>query len=362
MEIGSAADAVGTTRVGAGHEAASSNIVRTVNLALQGGGAHGAFTWGVLDRLLEEENLAFEGLSATSAGAMNAAVFAYGLAVGGREGARKALTDYWERISQMAALGPLQPSLIDKMIGNYQLTWSPVFSAMSLLTRVLSPYEFNPANLNPLREIIEQSVDFDVLKRPDCPVKLFLSATNVRTGKVKVFAGEEISAAAVLASACIPTVFQAVEIDGEAYWDGGYMGNPALFPLIYNCSAPDIVIVHINPLIRKELPRTADEISNRIDEISFNSSLMREMRAVSFVTRLVTQHRIVGEELPHVLIHSIADDAFIESLSSTSKSNADWCFLTYLRDQGRKCAGDWLTKNFVKVGFESSVDIDSVYL
>ncbi len=221
MKTGSAGDAAGAATAGAGHAAASSNIVRTVNLALQGGGAHGAFTWGVLDRLLEEENLAFEGLSATSAGAMNAAVFAYGLTVGGRAGARKALSDYWKRISQMAAQGPLQPSLVDKMTGNYKLTWSPVFSAMSLLTRVLSPYEFNPANLNPLRDIIEQSVDFNVLRRPDCPVKLFLSATNVRTGKVKVFAGEEISAAAVLASACIPTVFHAVEIDGEAYWDGG---------------------------------------------------------------------------------------------------------------------------------------------
>jgi NTE family protein len=340
----------------------ASNIVRTVNLALQGGGAHGAFTWGVLDRLLEEENLAFEGLSATSAGAMNAAVFASGLTTGGREGARRALAGYWKRISETAARGPLQPSLIDKMTGNYKLTWSPVFSVMSLLTRVLSPYEFNPVNLNPMRDIVEQSVDFEVLKRPDCPVKLFLSATNVRTGKVKVFSGEEISAAAVLASACIPTVFQAVEIDGEAYWDGGYMGNPALFPLIYNCKTPDIVIVHINPLVRRELPRTADEISNRIDEISFNSSLMREMRAVSFVTRLVTQHRIVGEALPHVFIHSIADDAFMASLSSTSKSNADWGFLTHLRDQGRTCAGDWLAKNFGKIGLESSVDIDSVYL
>lgn len=362
METGSAGDAVCTAGAGAGDETASSNIVRTVNLALQGGGAHGAFTWGVLDRLLEEENLAFEGISATSAGAMNAAVFAYGLAVGGRDGARKALTAYWKRISQLAAQGPLQPSPIDKLTGNYKLTWSPVFSAANVLTRVLSPYEFNPANLNPLREIIEQSVDFEALKRPDCPVKLFLSATNVRTGKVKVFAGDEISAAAVLASACIPTVFHAVEIDGEAYWDGGYMGNPALFPLIYNCKVSDIVIVHINPLIRKEVPRTADEISNRIDEISFNSSLMREMRAVSFVTRLVTQHRIVGEALPHVLIHSIADDAFMEALSPTSKSNADWDFLTYLRDHGRKCAGDWLAKNFEKIGLESSVDIDAVYL
>ncbi|MDE2379279.1 patatin-like phospholipase family protein [Bradyrhizobium sp.] len=342
--------------------AAASNIVRTINLALQGGGAHGAFTWGVLDRLLEEEHLAFEGLSATSAGAMNAALFAYGLTVGGREGARKALAGYWKRVSDLAAQGPLQPSPIDRMTANYRLTWSPVFYVMNLLTRVLSPYEFNPANINPMRDVVEQSVDFDVLRRPDCPVKLFLSATNVRTGKVKVFAGEEISAAAVLASACIPTAFQAVEIDGEAYWDGGYMGNPALFPLIYNCKVPDIVIVHINPLVRKELPRTADEISNRIDEISFNSSLMREMRAVSFVTRLVTQHRIVGEALPHVFIHSIADDDFMATLSSTSKSNADWSFLSYLRDQGRKCAGDWLARNFGKIGLQSSVDIDSVYL
>lgn len=362
METGPTGGAADRPGAEAGHEATPSNIVRTVNLALQGGGAHGAFTWGVLDRLLEEENLAFEGISATSAGAMNAAAFAYGLTVGGREGARKALADYWTRISRMAALGPLQPSLIDRMTGNYRLTWSPVFSAMNLLTRVLSPYAFNPINFNPMRDIVEQSVDFDVLRRPGCPIKLFLSATNVRTGKVKIFTGEEISAAAVLASACVPTVFHAVEIDGEAYWDGGYMGNPALFPLIYNCKTPDIVIVHINPLMRNDLPRTADEISNRIDEISFNSSLMREMRAVSFVTRLVTQHRIVGEELPHVFIHSIADDAFMAGLSSTSKSNADWGFLTYLRDQGRKCAGEWLAQNFVKIGRESSVDIDSVYL
>jgi NTE family protein len=276
-----------------------SKQVRTVNLALQGGGAHGAFTWGVLDRLLDEQHLAFEGISATSAGAMNAAVFAYGLTTGGREGAREALIDYWKRVSDAARLGPLQPSPIDKMLGNYRLTWSPAFSLLGFLTRVLSPYEFNPANYNPLREVVERSIDFEVLKRPDCPVKLFLSATNVRTGKVKVFAGEEISVSAVLASACLPTVFQAVEIDGEAYWDGGYMGNPALYPLIYNCKSADIVVVHINPLFRKEVPHAADDILDRINEISFNSSLMREMRAVSFVTRLITQHRIRDEEPQH---------------------------------------------------------------
>jgi NTE family protein len=320
----------------AGHEPAFS---RTINLALQGGGAHGAFTWGVLDRLLDEKGLAFEGLSATSAGAMNAAVFAYGLAIGGREGARKALTDYWKRVSDAARSGPLQPSSIDQMLGDHKLTWSPVFSLMGFVTRVLSPYEFNPSDYNPLREVVAQSIDFDVLGRPDCPVKLFLSATNVRTGKVKVFAGKEISISAVMASACLPTMFQAVEIDGEAYWDGGYMRNPALFPLIYDCKSTDIVIVHINPLFRNEVPRTAVDILNRINEISFNSSLMREMRAVSFVTNLVTQKRLVDEGLKHVLIHSIADDEFMGALSPTSKYNADWDFLIFLRDQGPKMCG-----------------------
>ncbi len=340
----------------------SANPVRTINLALQGGGAHGAFTWGVLDRLTEEKDLAFEGLSATSSGAMNAAVFAYGLAVDGREGARRALAGYWKRVSDAARLGPLQPSPIDQALGDHRLSWSPIFSWMGFVTRVLSPYQFNPADYNPLREIVAQSIDFEVLKRPDCPVKLFLSATNVRTGKVKVFAGSEISVAAVMASACLPTMFHAVEIDGEAYWDGGYMGNPALFPLIYNCKSTDIVIVHINPLFRQDVPHAAGDILNRINEISFNSSLMREMRAVSFVTNLITQDRIVDGALPRVLIHSISDDAFMGALSATSKYNADWEFLTFLRDQGRKCAGDWLANNFSKLGVESSVDIHGVYL
>jgi NTE family protein len=249
------------------------------------------------------------------------------------------------------------------MLGDHRLTWSPIFSLIDFVTRVLSPYQFNPANYNPLRDVVEQSIDFDVLRQPDCPVKLFLSATNVRTGKVKIFAGKEISASAVMASACLPTMFHAVEIDGEAYWDGGYMGNPALFPLIYNCKSTDIVTVHINPLLRKEIPRAAGDILNRINEISFNSSLMREMRAVSFVTKLITQNRIVDGELKQVLIHSIADDEFMGALGPKSKFNAaDWDFLIFLRDQGRKCAGDWLAKNFVKLGVESSVDIDKMYL
>jgi NTE family protein len=316
----------------------------------------------VLDRLLDEDDLAFEGVSATSAGAMNAAAFAYGLALDGREGARKALTDYWRRVSEAARLGPLQPSAIDRMMADHKLSWSPIFSLIGFVTRMLSPYQFNPVNYNPLREVVEQSIDFHVLRHSDCPVKLFLSATNVRTGKVKVFEGNEISVDAVMASACLPTMFHAVEIDGEAYWDGGYMGNPALFPLIYNCHSADIVIVHINPLFRNEVPRSADDILNRINEISFNSSLMREMRAVSFVTRLVAQKRIVDGGLKHVLIHSISDDGFMGALTPTSKYNADWDFLIYLRDQGRKCADDWLTDNFCKLGVASSVDVEKIYL
>jgi NTE family protein len=346
----------------AARHAASSPTVKTVNLALQGGGAHGAFTWGVLDRLLEDETLAFEGISATSAGAMNAAVLAYGLTIGGRAGARKALTAYWRRISHAAMMSPLQPSPLDRMLKDHSLRFSPAFQIMDILTRLMSPYELNPMNYNPLRDVLEQSVDFDVLKRADCPVKLFLSATNVRTGKVKIFEHNELSASAVLASACLPFMFQAVEIDGEAYWDGGYMGNPALYPLIYNCKSSDVVIVHINPLVRNELPRTATEILNRINEISFNSSLMREMRAISFVTRMIEDHQVSDVELKHVLIHGISDDQLMTGLGVASKLNADWEFLTHLRDVGRLRADAWLAENFAKVGIESTVDIHAKFL
>ena len=335
---------------------------KTINLALQGGGAHGGFTWGVLDRLLEENSLAFEGISATSAGAMNGAVLAYGLAVGGREGAREALAAYWRRVSDAARLGPLQPSLLDRMRQDFSLSASPAFTILGFLTRIFSPYEFNPMNLNPLRDAVERSVDFDVLKRPDCPVKLFLSATNVRTGKIKVFEKDEISVSAVLASACIPTMFQAVEINGEAYWDGGYMGNPALFPLIYKCQSADILIVHLNPLLRSEIPRTADEILNRINELSFNSSLMREMRAVSFMNKLITDFGMSDPSMKQVMIHSISDDVFMNKLQAVSKYNADWDFIVYLRDEGRRCASDWLAQSFCKLGVESTVDIGQNYL
>jgi NTE family protein len=338
------------------------SAVKTINLALQGGGAHGAFTWGVLDRLLDEERIAFEGISATSAGAMNAVVLAYGLKEGGRDGAKKALAGFWRRVSHAAATGPLQPTWLDRLTGNRSLEWSPAFLAFDLVSRLMSPYQFNPLNRNPLREVLLQSVDFERLRSADCPVKLFLSATNVRTGKIKVFENDVVCPERVLASGCLPFLFQAVEIDGEHYWDGGYMGNPAIFPLIYGCDSRDVLIIHINPLERQELPTSAFEIMNRVNEISFNSSLMREMRAIGFVTELIDDNPAAMASLKRVLVHAIAADAIMSELGAASKLNGDWEFLTYLRDQGRGHADEWLSLNFERLGRESSVDISKDYL
>jgi len=350
------------------HEHAEHNAGRLmqadkrVNLALQGGGAHGAFTWGVLDRLLEDERIGFEGVSATSAGAMNAAVLAYGLSVGGREGAKKALASFWRRVSHAAAFGPLQPTPLDRIFGNRSLESSPAFILFDLMTRLFSPYQFNPLNFNPLRQVLEQTVDFEAIRRAECPVKLFLSVTNVRTGKVRIFDNMDLTADAVLASGCLPFMFQAVEIEGECYWDGGYMGNPAIFPLIYNCESADVLIVHINPLERAELPRNATEIMNRINEISFNSSLMREMRAISFVTRLIEEHEGLSDRLRRMMIHSIAADDVMGGLGVASKLNADWEFMTWLKDTGRERADTWLAQNFSRLGRESTIDIRDRYL
>jgi NTE family protein len=344
------------------HAAACAVGTKPINLALQGGGAHGAFTWGVLDRLLEEPDLGFEGISATSAGAMNAVVLAYGFAEGGPEGARRALANFWRRVSHAGQASPLQPTPLEKFFGGKNLELSPAFLAFDLMTRLMSPYQFNPMNINPLRRVLAQSVDFERLRRKTCPLKLYLSATNVRTGRVKVFGNDEISIDAVMASACLPFMFQAVEIDGEAYWDGGYMGNPAIFPLIYDCSTPDVVVVHINPIERRDVPRSASEIMNRINEISFNSSLMREMRAIHFVTSLIDSDRITDNSLKRMRLHAIAAQDAMASLSVASKLNADWDFLTSLRDIGRATATAWLAESGAKLGVESSVDICKAYL
>jgi NTE family protein len=291
---------------------------------------------------------------------LNATVLAYGFAIGGREGAKAALAAFWRRVSDAAMVSPLQPSWIDRAMGNHSLRFSPAFVMLDLMSRLFSPYELNPLNRNPLKDVLEATVDFEALRRT--PIKLFLSATNVRTGKVKVFERHELGARHVLASGCLPFLFQAVEIEGEHYWDGGYMGNPAIFPLIYGCTSKDIVVVHINPLERDELPRTAAEILDRVNEISFNSSLMREMRAISFVTRLIDERLVDGKRLSRLFIHSVWADAVMKKLGVSGKLNADWSFLQYLHGAGRECADAWIKACFDRLGIESTVDIRAQYL
>jgi NTE family protein len=337
------------------------NDVKTINLALQGGGAHGAFAWGVLDRLLEDEGIVIEGVSATSAGSVNAVVLAHGLAEGGRRGARDALAAFWRQVSDAAQLSPLRPTWWERAIGDPTMRHNPAYRAFETMTRTFSPYQLNPTNQHPLRPIIAEHVDFARL-RAACPIRLYLCATNVRTGKVKVFEPQELSVDAVLASACLPFLFQAVEIDGEAYWDGGYMGNPAIFPLIYGCESSDVVIVHINPIERPDVPIDAQDILNRINEISFNSSLMREMRAIAFVTRLIDEGHVSGTTLKRMLIHSIEGEDVMRGLSVASKLNADWEFLMRLHELGRARAESWLSTNRERLGVESTVDVRAKYL
>ena len=334
---------------------------KTINLALQGGGAHGAFAWGVLDRLLEDERIAFEGLSATSAGAMNAVALAYGMTMGGRVGAKTALTQFWRRVAHAGMVSPLQANWFEKVTHNHSLENSPAFVMFDLISRLYSPYQFNPMNYNPLRQVLEQTVDFEKLRK-ESALKLFLSATNVRTGKVKVFGNEEVNADAVMASACLPFLFQAVSIKGEDYWDGGYMGNPALYPLIYKCESRDIVVIHINPIERMETPTTARDILNRINEISFNSSLMREMRAIAFVTKMIDDGTIEDGKMKRMLIHAIEGQDFMRDLGVSSKMNADWEFLTHLRDVGRERAEQWLEDNFFALNQRTSIDLGAMYL
>jgi NTE family protein len=334
---------------------------KTANLALQGGGAHGAFTWGVLERLLNEPRFEIDGVSATSAGAVNAVILAHGLAVGGREGAMKALADFWQRVGRAAHASGLQPSWYDLATRNYRLEHSPAYFSFDLMSRVFSPYQFNPFNHDPLRALLEEVVDFERLRR-HCPIKLFLSATNVRTGKVRVFTNEEISVSCVLASACLPLLCHAVEIDKEYFWDGGYLGNPALFPLIYQCKSRDIIVVHIDPTERRDIPKTAPEIINRINEISFNSSLFREMRAIAFVNELLGDNKVEDGRLKRILIHAIEADDVMQALGSMSKLNASGRFLEHLREIGQGRADRWIHAHLDRVGIEPTVDIRAKYL
>ena len=331
-----------------------------VNLALQGGGAHGAFTWGVLDRLLEDASLEIEGVSATSAGALNAAVMAHGLRVGGRSGARAALKAFWRRVSEVGTFNPLQETPFDAMARAWGV--EGMSSVMSnVFSRIFSPYQLNPLDWNPLRIILNEQIDFDAL-RTHCDTKLFISTTNVRSGKNRIFQHHELSADVLLASACIPFLFQAVEIDGEAYWDGGYMGNPAIYPLIYHCASPDVMIVQINPIARDDVPQTASEILDRVNEISFNATLMREMRAIAFVSKLIDQGRLDNKAYKRLNLHLIQDELAMSDHSAASKLSPDPAFVTKLHDTGWSAADRWLADHLKDVGKRSSIDITEQFL
>ena len=337
-------------------------MAKRISLALQGGGAHGAFTWGVLDRLLEDGRLAIDGISGTSAGAMNGAMVAYGSDEGGSDGARAALERFWRRISEAWLFTPFQPSWLDRLFGWGGLDYSPGYQTFDALSRFYSPYQFNLIDLNPLREILVEVCDFARVRRYR-RVKLYACATNVLSGKIKVFGPEEITPDVLVASACLPQLFKAVEIDGEPYWDGGYLGNPAFYPLMHGCAAQDIVLVQVNPIRVATLPTTAREIADRVNEISFNATMMREMRSIHVVTKLIEQQRLNDpDHLRMIRFHMIEAERTMARLGASSKLNGDWDFLCELRDLGRQRADDWLTANFAAVGDHSTLQVDEVFL
>jgi NTE family protein len=328
----------------------------SVDLGLQGGGAHGAFTWGVLDRLLEEKWLRFDGVSGTSAGAMNAVVMADGLAEGGPEQARVALERFWKRVSDAALLSPLRRGPLEILTGRWTLDYSPVFAVLDIAARVLSPYDTNPFGSNPLTQILADSVRFDRLAA--APIKLFVTATNVRTGRGRVFRNADLTPDVLLASACLPTMFQAVEIDGEAYWDGGYSGNPSMSPLIRECSSSDTILVQINPIERPGTPKTAREIHNRLNEIAFNATLIKEFRAAALLRQVADPGTGEGAVWARMRVHRIASDAMID-LGYSSKLLAEWEFFCMLRDEGRRSAEAFLEAHGADLGVRSTLDIDA---
>jgi NTE family protein len=328
-----------------------------VDFALQGGGAHGAFTWGVLDRLLEEPWLRIDGISGTSAGAMNAAVLIDGHTDEGADGARAALEDFWQRVSRAALLSPLRRTPLDVLLGRWTLDHSPVFVAMDLMARLFSPYDLSPGGAHPLRNILTETVDFDRLAQAS--IKLFVTATNVRTGRGRVFRNSEITPDVLLASACLPTLFQAIDIDGESYWDGGYSGNPTITPLVRECNSRDTILVQINPVERPGLPRSARDILNRLNEVSFNAVLLKELRMIALLRQVAQPDNSESAKWADMRIHRISSDLMVE-LGYSSKLNAEWEFLCMLRDEGRRAGDAFLRAHHDDLGRRSTFDLDEL--
>ncbi|WP_340108061.1 patatin-like phospholipase family protein [Pikeienuella sp. HZG-20] len=333
---------------------------KAINLALQGGGSHGAFTWGVLDKIFEDDRLWIEAISGTSAGAMNAVVAAQGVNENGGAGARVRLEEFWRAVSKAGLASPIQRSLLARAMGNWSLDDSPGYRFLSALKGVASPYDFNPLGCNPLRDLVGELVDFEKVR--DCrEIELFIAATTVETGKVRVFQHDEITLDAVMASACLPQLFKAVEIDGKHYWDGGFMGNPPLYPFFYESTTRDIVIVQIDPVFRGGAPRGAAEIADRVSEISFNAALLHELRAIDFVARLLEEGKLDPQEYHKMRVHIIQERKQIRPLDASSKMNVEWAFLQHLFKLGRAAATRWLKQHYDDIGERSSVNIRQMF-
>lgn len=332
------------------------NDTRSISLALQGGGAHAAFTWGVIDQILMDGRLKIEAVSATSSGAILAAVMVQGLMDGGNEGAREALLTFWRKVSIASSLMPLQMKVVDKFLGHVGIDLSPSSMALDYITKIFSPYQFNLFDLNPLRGIVEEMVDFDRLnKKPS--TWLYINATNARTGKSRIFEPGNLSLDAVMASSCLPFIFKTVEVDGEPYWDGSFSGCPSLTPLVNHNEPGDIVLVQIHPSFVDETPTTAADILDRATEISFHSVLLHEMKTIELYNGMIASGAL--KQNP-VFLHRIEAQDMLTSLGRASKLKADWDFLIHLHDIGVQSATDWLASNFNQLGKSSSLDISSL--
>lgn len=326
---------------------------------MQGGGAHGAFTWGVLDELLNDGRIEVEGLSGTSAGAVNTVMLADGLARGGPEEARKRLADFWRAASRDGDMSKLNRVVADRLFSLIPIAIMPFQPWIDAASRNLSPYDLNPLNINPLKDLIVRFVDFDAIRNSGIP--LFIAATNVQTGRLRIFPRDKIDADAVMASAALPNVFRAVEIDGVPYWDGGYASNPPIFPFFRTTETEDVLVIQINPVVRAATPHSAQEISNRINEITFNASLVSEYRAIAFVRRLIDEgalKRGTGPgEYRRINVHRI-DLGFIgKKLPAESRLNIDFDFFEMLHRAGRRAARRFLDANFDRIGVDSSLDL-----
>jgi NTE family protein len=333
---------------------------KAVNLALQGGGSHGAYGWGVLDALIEDDRTEIGGISGASAGAINAVVYAAGLAEGGRNGARQKLETFWLSVSTEGSLAPAQRKLFDAWLRPWAALWPGagyIGAWAETMTQFASPYALNPFNLNPLRDHLAATVDFDRLRAYETP-KLFVAATNVKTGRGEIFRRGVLTVDHVMASACLPQLFQAVQIGEESYWDGGYAGNPPLWPLFYETTCRDVIIVQINPIERADVPRTPEDIMNRLNEITFNAPLLGELRAADFVARLIRSGVLKSESYRLERLHRIGGAGRLEAFPASTKFDVSWPFLLRLRDLGRADAKVWLERHYASIGVESTLDID----